>query len=829
MSGQGAKLATGWLELTVSTEGAEKSILASVLPGAKRAGDTGGKSIGAGLLGGVRAVAAPVLGIMAGIFSIKKLGALAGMGISRALNIQDATEKLTGLGHSATDVTNIMNSALKSVKGTAFGLDEAATVAASAVASGIKPGQELTKYLSLTADAATIAGSSLSDMGQILNGVSSRGTAYTADLDQLASRGLPIFQWLQDEYGVTAAQLSKMVASGKVDAATFDKAISDHIGGAALSSGKTARGALANVGAAVSRLGAMFATPAVAAAPGLFNAVSGALDRLGVVLKPLADKFGKWLVPVLQKAVEWLNKADFGKMIDKLMGFSPVLTILSSLKPILPALATFFGDVGKALVPLAPSLADVLKSLVPLLPPLSDLLLAILPPLVETLKIIVPPLSHVVEWASKLLGPLKGGAKAWKEFQAGASPTKLILDELSGKFGTTAQAAGSFVKTTMGMFVDFFNNTVGMFSDFGSNTAGMFSDFFSNTIGMFSDFFTVNLPQGILGGLAALGQFFVQLGVNLLQNLATGLAVGVVAVNYFFTKFPSDMAGWLAGAGLWLVTTGQNILMGLVAGIQAGYNFVAAWFAAMPGNVMSFLAGAGTWLVTTGISLLQGMAAGIGTGFTAVVAFLVSLPGRVQGLLAGAGLWLVQTGINMLHGAASGASSGASSLWSFVKGLPAQIISFFAGAPSWLFTAGANLVHGLISGIRSMAGTIGSFFLSLLPGWIVGPFKAALGINSPSKVFAGYGVNIVDGLIGGMSSKQSTLDGHVSSMVSVPNVNGSSAQAVHAASALGSSSNGGMRIEGTLDLGNGLTGLIRGVVVAELDEDGRTAERGYRP
>src|SRR5690606_10457918 len=108
------------------------------------------------------AIAAAAIG---GLFTAKILSG----GLSRALNIEDAQAKLKGLGHDTETVTGIMQNALAAVKGTAFGLDQAATIAASAVAAGIKPGQQLERYLRLTADAATIAGSSLSEMGSILN------------------------------------------------------------------------------------------------------------------------------------------------------------------------------------------------------------------------------------------------------------------------------------------------------------------------------------------------------------------------------------------------------------------------------------------------------------------------------------------------------------------------------------------------------------------------------------------------------------------------------------------------------------------------------------
>lgn len=179
-----------------------------------------------------------------------------GGGISRALNIEDAQAKLRGLGHDAKSVEDIMTSALDSVKGTAYGLDAAATLAATAVAAGVKPGQELTKYLSLAADAATIAGTSLDEMGSIFGKVQTQQRAYTQELNMLADRGIPIYQWLQDELGKTQEELRDMVAKGELDSETYFKAIQKNIGGAALESGKTTRGAYQNLLAAMSRIGA---------------------------------------------------------------------------------------------------------------------------------------------------------------------------------------------------------------------------------------------------------------------------------------------------------------------------------------------------------------------------------------------------------------------------------------------------------------------------------------------------------------------------------------------------------------------------------------------
>ena len=56
--------------------------------------------------------------------------------------------------------------------------------------------------------------------------------------------------------GVTAEEAAKMASNGAIDFATFQAAMEQGLGGAALSSGNTFAGAMANVAAALGRVGA---------------------------------------------------------------------------------------------------------------------------------------------------------------------------------------------------------------------------------------------------------------------------------------------------------------------------------------------------------------------------------------------------------------------------------------------------------------------------------------------------------------------------------------------------------------------------------------------
>lgn len=120
----------------------------------------------------------------------------------------------------------------------------------------------------------------------------------------------------------------------------------------------------------------------------------------------------------------------------------------------------------------------------------------------------------------------------------------------------------------------------------------------------------------------------------------------------------------------------------------------------------------------------------------------------------------------------------------FVTGIPKAIQGAFSNAGTTLYSAGRDLINGLIRGASSLLKTLGNTFANLLPEAIRGPFKAALGINSPSRVFAEYGANITQGLIGGVAAGTPAVARTMGSLVSVPNVSA-------AVSAVGSGVAGG--------------------------------------
>lgn len=367
-------------------------------------------------------------------------------GIDRALNIEDAQAKLKGLGHDAASVDQIMTDALASVRGTAYGLDSAATTAASAVAAGIKPGKELEGYLRLTADAATIAGVSMDEMGDIINQVSARGTASMQHLNRLTQRGVPIMQMLSDEYGVTAEEMSKMVSRGEVDAERFRAALESGVGGAALASGDTTRGAFANMGAALSRLGLTVVQPFLDNAKDLFGELTVIIDGLNERLGPFAERFSEWFGGKMADALDGFGERFLAFVDSVTAGESPmgnILTILAPLGDVLrgagPALSQLgeqfqrMGEIlGGALVTLLPviveAFAGLLDAVIPLVPVIGEALVGAVEALAPHLPTLVEAFATLLDAAVELVPTL--GEALVTAIEAVAPLLPLIADAL---------------------------------------------------------------------------------------------------------------------------------------------------------------------------------------------------------------------------------------------------------------------------------------------------------------------------------------------------------------------------------------------------------------
>lgn len=114
---------------------------------------------------------------------------------------------------------------------------------------------------------------------------------------------------------------------------------------------------------------------------------------------------------------------------------------------------------------------------------------------------------------------------------------------------------------------------------------------------------------------------------------------------------------------------------------------------------------------------------------------------------------------------ASGVGQKVGEVLGFFTDLPGKILGVFGKAGSLLLGVGKDIVRGLINGIGSMARSVIDALLDLIPGPLK-KFAGALGIQSPSKVFRGFGVNVGQGFALGIDSTQSQVSQSVRALAS---------------------------------------------------------------
>ena len=224
-------------------------------------------------------------------------------GWSRAMKIEDAKFALKGLKVEWDEIQADIN---HGVADTAYGLDEAAKAASQLVASGVKFGEAygetgnspMAKALRGISGVAAMANSSYEEISSIFTTVAGQGKLMTMQMRQLESRGLNVAATMAQQFNavvtgeskaskgfqdavskltkgtqVSEAAIRDLVTKGQINFAIFSEAMDEAFGEHAKDANNTFNGALANVKAALSKIGAEFARPLIQNAIPVLNSI----------------------------------------------------------------------------------------------------------------------------------------------------------------------------------------------------------------------------------------------------------------------------------------------------------------------------------------------------------------------------------------------------------------------------------------------------------------------------------------------------------------------------------------------------------------------------
>ncbi|WP_447894247.1 phage tail tape measure protein [Vreelandella sp. GE22] len=257
--------------------------------------------------------------------------------------------------------------------------------------------------------------------------------------------------------------------------------------------------------------------------------------------------------------------------------------------------------------------------------------------------------------------------------------------------------------------------------------------------------FTVGraLTVGLLGALKATAAFLVTnpIGWAILAIAATALVI---------YKYWEPIKGFFQG--LW-----QRVKDAFGEGIGGVARLLADWspFGLLYSGMSSALGLLGIELPGTlsefGSQIISAYAGGISRAWSSVKNAVGGIIQRLrdafgEGISGVTRLLLDWSPLGLLHTA-------------FVSTLDALGIQI----PDGFRSLGGFIIDGLIGGITEKLGALRERITSIATG-VMDWFKGILGINSPSRVFEGFGVNIVEGMINGIGSMIGALRDQVMGM-----------------------------------------------------------------
>jgi TP901 family phage tail tape measure protein len=292
-------------------------------------------------------------------------------------------------------------------------------------------------------------------------------------------------------------------------------------------------------------------------------------------------------------------------------------------------------------------------------------------------------------------------------------------------------------KTAWGWIVDKFHSVV-------DAVTGFFSSLWADIKGIWT-----SITDWISNAVSTVG--------NAISNFFSALP-GVI--GDFFKNLPNMIAyalGFLVGSIIKLF-----IAIG-VAAVKAGVDLVQ-WFKELPAKLEKWAVHLAESFIVWAATMAMNLANGFINKATELIIWIQGLPARLKNYFVDLARSFLQWGIDAIHSLRDGAADGGNSLLDWFKQLPVTIANFLVGLPAWFRETGLNILRGFLEGIISGWNTFWNWVKGLFDSFING-VKDALGIHSPSTVFAEIGIAILQGLLNGLIAMATAVWNFLKSIV----------------------------------------------------------------
>lgn len=689
------------------------------------------KTIGGGLAAGAAAIGAAAVGVGAGL----------GVAIMKAADLEQSVGAIDSVfGEFAGSMHSMSATAATDVGLTKNEFNELGTLIGTQLKNGGTAMDELApktnELIGVGADLASMFGGTTADA------VGALSSALKGERDPI------------ERYGVS---LNQAAIDAKAAELGFEKV------GNSLSAEANQAATLALIMEQTSDAHGNFAKEA--------DTFSGQLERMRASWGNIVSTVGTAFLPMMTAAVTAVNEhvipviQAWAESLGEGTGLGAALQRVSDLGiTVLGSLGTAFQVAGIAAAQFAAGWSGMTDGVI------GSGLMGHIADLGATVRGLFDAVGAVVGPALQVLGTsFAGAAGTVLQFAATFSPVQLafsallpVLPVVGSILGTVAGAVLQLMTAAIPLGVQLTGVLVPVLTQVAAAVLPALLSIVQAVVGV--------LPAvtGLFGQVAAAVVTVISAVAPLVTQLVTGLAP--IAVQLVQSVLPPVVGALMAIIPPVLALV-QTLVGALVPAISALLPIVTTVFgsvAQVVTGVMQIVSG----VIQTVMGVITGdwrrawegiktIAAGVWNTITGLIQTAVGLVAGVITAAAGVistvwqTLWggVTQFFSNSWATVVSVAQTKGGELLDLVGSIPSKVKGFFSDAGSWLVSAGRNIIDGLINGAGQLLPKIGQFFLDKLPGFIREPFKQALGIRSPSRVFAGFGRNIMEGVNVGVDAR----------------------------------------------------------------------------
>ena len=277
-----------------------------------------------------------------------------------------------------------------------------------------------------------------------------------------------------------------------------------------------------------------------------------------------------------------------------------------------------------------------------------------------------------------------------------------------------------------------------------SQNQEMFFDTILGLITYLSESFITMLPQ------------IVELGLELIVSLANGISENLPEIIPTIVEIINQIMSTITENLPLLITSALEIIVSLANGIAESLPELIPTIVDVVIQIVETLIDNVDMLVDAAIAIIIALAEGIINALPRLIEKAPVIIEKLVTAIVNNVPKLLKAALEIIVTLAKGLISNIPKLVKVIPQIVSSIVNGFLSLMSRITGIGKNIVNGVWQGIQSMV----SWFTSKVKGFfsgIVNSVKNALGIHSPSKVFASIGKYMAEGLGEGWDDKFSDV------------------------------------------------------------------------